>query len=283
MVQLSDTIMFAVVASTLAVVVLAFAGVDFVHLFAVTPVDISNEVTCVKASCCHATSCVPESESPDCTGLFCTLDVEPWDNAICRYNTKVDECVLTPDTCGDGICQTSVSSNSGTINKTRENNFGDSIPETIKNVGSDWETGINCPEDCAVPECSVGDIQTKVCSDNTTIITHTCDKYTLQWSDTGNTCPKCEETVDTCLSLNNENITYQTCSCVNETQYCTGIMPSECRCDVEGETMPVDVTCGNFLECDMGTWIEKIVVCPTTCENGNIKYNIDECGSYELV
>ncbi len=29
---------------------------------------------CVSASCCHATSCVPKAEAPDCSTVFCTQE-----------------------------------------------------------------------------------------------------------------------------------------------------------------------------------------------------------------
>jgi len=37
--------------------------------------DIEEEI-CVAASCCHAVSCVWESEAPDCDGMFCTMSCE---------------------------------------------------------------------------------------------------------------------------------------------------------------------------------------------------------------
>jgi len=36
-----------------------------------------GEITCVPASCCHATECVLESEAPDCSGSFCTMECSP--------------------------------------------------------------------------------------------------------------------------------------------------------------------------------------------------------------
>lgn len=33
--------------------------------------------SCVKASCCHAKSCVWESEAPDCRKILCTMSCEP--------------------------------------------------------------------------------------------------------------------------------------------------------------------------------------------------------------
>ena len=32
---------------------------------------------CVPASCCHAKSCVWESEAPNCSGRLCTMSCEP--------------------------------------------------------------------------------------------------------------------------------------------------------------------------------------------------------------
>jgi len=34
------------------------------------------EMECVKASCCHASECVWESEAPDCGGIFCSMSCE---------------------------------------------------------------------------------------------------------------------------------------------------------------------------------------------------------------
>ncbi len=32
---------------------------------------------CVPATCCHATSCIPRNQAPDCTDVFCTEVCEP--------------------------------------------------------------------------------------------------------------------------------------------------------------------------------------------------------------
>ena len=37
--------------------------------------NTNNE--CVPAGCCHPSSCVPVSEKPDCTGIYCTAFCEP--------------------------------------------------------------------------------------------------------------------------------------------------------------------------------------------------------------
>lgn len=43
---------------------------------------------CVPASCCHATQCVLESEAPNCSGMFCSME--------CRTETL---------DCGQGNCE----------------------------------------------------------------------------------------------------------------------------------------------------------------------------------
>lgn len=37
----------------------------------------SSDIECVPTSCCHATSCVPLKNKPDCSGIFCTASCEP--------------------------------------------------------------------------------------------------------------------------------------------------------------------------------------------------------------
>lgn len=34
--------------------------------------ECSNDVDCVRSSCCHASSCVSRKNAPDCSGVFCT-------------------------------------------------------------------------------------------------------------------------------------------------------------------------------------------------------------------
>ena len=57
----------------LAVLISKFAGTP--------PEDIVQECQadsdCVKASCCHAASCIPVSNAPDCADLMCTQECEP--------------------------------------------------------------------------------------------------------------------------------------------------------------------------------------------------------------
>ena len=48
---------------------------------------VLNE-SCVPASCCHPTACVWESERPDCSDVFCTM-----------------ECVEGSMDCGAGRCE----------------------------------------------------------------------------------------------------------------------------------------------------------------------------------
>ena len=58
----------------------------------------SEDAVCVPASCCHATSCVLESETPDCSGRLCTMDCRPGtldcEQARCEYIDDGCEVVL---------------------------------------------------------------------------------------------------------------------------------------------------------------------------------------------
>ena len=38
--------------------------------------ECQTDSDCVPASCCHATSCVPSGESPDCSDIFCTQECQ---------------------------------------------------------------------------------------------------------------------------------------------------------------------------------------------------------------
>lgn len=41
-------------------------------------IPTQNEtLSCVKASCCHASSCVDGSQAPDCSDTFCTQECVP--------------------------------------------------------------------------------------------------------------------------------------------------------------------------------------------------------------
>jgi hypothetical protein len=39
--------------------------------------EMEEEVACAPASCCHAVTCVLESEAPNCTDRICTMDCRP--------------------------------------------------------------------------------------------------------------------------------------------------------------------------------------------------------------
>ena len=41
------------------------------------PIECEVDADCVKASCCHASSCVAVNEAPSCEGLFCTSECAP--------------------------------------------------------------------------------------------------------------------------------------------------------------------------------------------------------------
>ena len=59
---------------------------------------IEEEPLCVPASCCHATSCVLESEAPNCTGRLCSMSCEhgtlDCGQARCEYVDGECEVVL---------------------------------------------------------------------------------------------------------------------------------------------------------------------------------------------
>ena len=40
-------------------------------------VECTIDSDCVKAQCCHATSCVPKEKAPDCSEIMCTMGCEP--------------------------------------------------------------------------------------------------------------------------------------------------------------------------------------------------------------
>ena len=44
-----------------------------------TPVsnECSEDSDCIKATCCHADSCIPTDQAPDCSGTMCTMNCEP--------------------------------------------------------------------------------------------------------------------------------------------------------------------------------------------------------------
>lgn len=55
-------------------------------------------VKCVAANCCHSTSCVLESEAPNCSDISCTVSCEPGTldcgQARCEYIEENCEVVL---------------------------------------------------------------------------------------------------------------------------------------------------------------------------------------------
>ncbi|HLC66557.1 MAG TPA: hypothetical protein VJK52_02860 [Candidatus Nanoarchaeia archaeon] len=42
-----------------------------------SPELCTTDVDCVPAACCHASSCVPLAEAPDCSAIACTQDCRP--------------------------------------------------------------------------------------------------------------------------------------------------------------------------------------------------------------
>lgn len=40
-------------------------------------VECKADADCVPAACCHATSCVPVAEAPDCKAVACTAECRP--------------------------------------------------------------------------------------------------------------------------------------------------------------------------------------------------------------
>jgi hypothetical protein len=50
-------------------------------------VECQSDNDCVKASCCHATSCVAKEKAPSCSGMMCTME--------CKSGTM---------DCGQGSC-----------------------------------------------------------------------------------------------------------------------------------------------------------------------------------
>jgi hypothetical protein len=39
--------------------------------------ECNSNDDCVPAQCCHATSCVPRSQAPDCSDVVCTQECQP--------------------------------------------------------------------------------------------------------------------------------------------------------------------------------------------------------------
>ena len=39
--------------------------------------NTNQDLVCVPATCCHPTQCVPESQAPDCSDIFCTQECQP--------------------------------------------------------------------------------------------------------------------------------------------------------------------------------------------------------------
>jgi len=42
----------------------------------VREINSEGDLVCVPASCCHATSCVLESEAPNCSDRFCSMSCD---------------------------------------------------------------------------------------------------------------------------------------------------------------------------------------------------------------
>jgi hypothetical protein len=61
------------IGSIVIVVVLLVVG----FFWFVSNWESEEDLVCVPASCCHADSCVLESETPDCDGTICTMNCEP--------------------------------------------------------------------------------------------------------------------------------------------------------------------------------------------------------------
>lgn len=62
--------------------ILLAVGVASVYFLTNKDAIVSTETChtdsdCVPATCCHADSCVLESQKPDCSEIFCTLNCEP--------------------------------------------------------------------------------------------------------------------------------------------------------------------------------------------------------------
>lgn len=75
--------------SVLAVLaVLVIVAVMSVLAFMNQSENASKELKCVPDSCCHPTSCVPEGQQADCSGIACTQE--------CRQGTL---------DCGQGVCE----------------------------------------------------------------------------------------------------------------------------------------------------------------------------------
>ena len=41
-------------------------------------VECRTNTDCVKATCCHADSCVAKENAPDCEGVFCSMECKPY-------------------------------------------------------------------------------------------------------------------------------------------------------------------------------------------------------------
>lgn len=69
--------------------ILVFLFVVFIISAARVVTNESEEsLECVKATCCHATECLPADQAPDCLDILCT-----------------QECVPGTIDCGQGSCQ----------------------------------------------------------------------------------------------------------------------------------------------------------------------------------
>jgi len=66
---------------------LVLALIAVVFFIQNTGMQCNSDADCVAAACCHATSCVPKTGAPNCTGKLCTA-----------------ECVPNTLDCGQGSC-----------------------------------------------------------------------------------------------------------------------------------------------------------------------------------
>ncbi|HLC63605.1 MAG TPA: hypothetical protein VJJ21_04785 [Candidatus Nanoarchaeia archaeon] len=60
--------------------------------------ECNTDADCVKASCCHADSCVPLGKTPVCEGVYCSMD--------CQENTL--DCGQGSCLCQQGKCATEI-------------------------------------------------------------------------------------------------------------------------------------------------------------------------------
>jgi len=72
------------------IIIFFFIGLIFLTACKTAEVGIKEcnvDADCVRASCCHAASCVPADKAVDCSGIYCSQE--------CKENTL---------DCGQGKC-----------------------------------------------------------------------------------------------------------------------------------------------------------------------------------